>query len=379
MILCLIFCVIASTSNAMEFREAGAGGNCTGCFWIVAEGEITKETPIEFERFLAHEARPFKVVFNSPGGNLFAGIELGRIIRKSGLHTTVAKSRRADFCNDDADCPSYLEDLEPGVCFSACAYAFLGGVQRQVADADSYSGNGGSIIGFHQFYGDLDKQSRIAQIIEEETYFSNEQLVSAFILKYLTDMEVDPNVLGIAALAGPDQMEFPNKALRKSLKIDYKPDFSFGELDLEVYKDGLLGFSKPNYVNDFNEINQITFYCRDQKSLNLLITISQLRFGDKMIGETFGEVLINLNKGDTFYDKPNDSLVFGYDRVREWSDENSSYINIKLNTNEKYQIINSVELAIYLNVARAFGNHKAYLTISDQARQSLKLIERNCF
>jgi hypothetical protein len=69
-----------------------------------------------------------------------------------------------------------------------------------------------SVIGFHQFDGDLDKTSRIAEIIEEETYFSRDQFISALLLRYITDMGVDPNILGIAALAGPNEMEFPDQS-----------------------------------------------------------------------------------------------------------------------------------------------------------------------
>ena len=51
---------------------------------------------------------------NSPGGNLFAGMQLGRIIRAHGASTHIINS----------------DTLLPGECYSACALTFLGGVYR---------------------------------------------------------------------------------------------------------------------------------------------------------------------------------------------------------------------------------------------------------
>ena len=51
---------------------------------------------------------------NSAGGNLFAGMQLGRIIRRRGASTHIIDART----------------LLPGECYSACSLAFLGGVYR---------------------------------------------------------------------------------------------------------------------------------------------------------------------------------------------------------------------------------------------------------
>lgn len=367
----------ARVSEAMDFRYAGTGGNCAGCYWIVASGEITQDTPKEFKKFISGDPQSFLVVLDSHGGHLFGGIELGRLIREFGLHTTIAKSRRPAECFMEGDCPSYLENFEAGTCLSACAYAYLGGAHRIVANTKTFAGHSGSVIGFHQFYGDLDKQSRITEIIEEETYFSKEQLVSAFVLQFLTDMGVDPNVLGVAALAGPDQMEYPDATLRQSLKIDYQPDFSFGELDLEVYKGGLLGFSQPNYDNKFNNLRQITFYRRDEDTLNVLLTF--LRIPDPVISRTFGKVSINLNKGPEWYDHNNNTFEFGYTRVKQWSDAKNSYISFTLNTLERRQFLKARELAVNIDVARVYGAFKAYLNFNEKSHSSLQLISKTCF
>lgn len=373
--------IVPSNSVSMEFRTAANGGNCIGCSWIVAEGAITKETPAKFKEFLkTREAFGFEVVLDSPGGHLFGGIELGRKIRELGLHTTIAKSQRPNSCVRDEDCSIYYEEFYAGSCLSACAYAFLGGVQRQVSKQNSFTGHPKSMIGFHQFYGHLDKESRIAEIVKEETYFSSDQFVSALLAQYLTDMGVDPNVLSVAAFAGPDEMEFPKLALRRKLKIDYNPDFSFGELDLEVYKGGLLGFSKPNYDNSFNKLKQLTFYCRDESTLNILLTVPRLKSTDyDLITEKYGVVRLNLDKGVDWHDHQNDNFIMNINRIRQWSDDVNSYVNIVLNNYEKRELLNARQLAINLDVARVRGNFKAYLELDDQSYQSLQLISKTCF
>ena len=62
------------------------------------------------QREEAFDFRPV-VSFNSPGGNLFAGLQIGLVINELGLSTLVA---------------------EDSGCFSACTYAVLGGKERRV-------------------------------------------------------------------------------------------------------------------------------------------------------------------------------------------------------------------------------------------------------
>jgi hypothetical protein len=61
--------------------------------------------------------RPIAVWLNSGGGNLFAGVYVGQVLRKFGIDVRIA----------------------PGhVCISACTLAFLGGHSRLVSDDDAF-------------------------------------------------------------------------------------------------------------------------------------------------------------------------------------------------------------------------------------------------
>jgi hypothetical protein len=69
------------------------------------------------------------VYFNSPGGKLVAAMAVGRVVRSHGFSTVVGV-RTAD-----------VRQPAAGTCFSACPFAFAGGVQRSML--------GGSAIGVH--------------------------------------------------------------------------------------------------------------------------------------------------------------------------------------------------------------------------------------
>lgn len=68
-------------NNPMTFNTAGTGGNCNGCEWIAAEGNITVDTPEQFANFISEKLggteTKYEVAFNSPGGNLLAGVSIG--------------------------------------------------------------------------------------------------------------------------------------------------------------------------------------------------------------------------------------------------------------------------------------------------------------
>jgi hypothetical protein len=91
---------------------------------ILIEGVISEETPRLVDTLLKHQAGVRMIFFDSPGGDLFGGIALGKTISRGDLQTIV---------NRGAECES------------ACALAFLGGRSRYVlTDAAKF--------GFHRQY-----------------------------------------------------------------------------------------------------------------------------------------------------------------------------------------------------------------------------------
>jgi hypothetical protein len=81
---------------------------------IFAEGRFELDTPKVFEEFVSHNGleistTPVTVIFNSPGGRLLGGEELGTKIRSFSFNTAVG------FATGGSSA------VEPGLCASACA------------------------------------------------------------------------------------------------------------------------------------------------------------------------------------------------------------------------------------------------------------------
>jgi hypothetical protein len=104
---------------------------------IYALGEITPNTPARFEAFeAAHpEWRGGVLVLDSPGGNLYASLQLGDAIRRGGWSTLVGMQYGQPV----------TKITTMAACASACVYTFAGGVNRFVLTDN--------VLGVHQFFG----------------------------------------------------------------------------------------------------------------------------------------------------------------------------------------------------------------------------------
>jgi hypothetical protein len=130
----------------------------------------------EFSRIVVgHKA--LGVTFDSRGGNISKALELGSLIRKLGLATF--QPRGFD-------------------CISACAFAFMGGVER-------YAEPGA--IGVHKssFRGDIDIE------IDVDMAVSAVQELTADIIQYMVEMGVNPALLQLALKYESDDVRFISK------------------------------------------------------------------------------------------------------------------------------------------------------------------------
>lgn len=143
---------------------------------IYADGEITESTAKEFLAFVkANKIEDAMVLLNSGGGSLLEGINLGSAIRKLGFDTGIATYSKGKM-------------IKQGICASACAYVFSGGVARY------YSGKG-TRLGIHQFYS---KEPNVSNQTSQE--------VSGLIVAYLQKMGVDAFAFTASTLAKADDM-----------------------------------------------------------------------------------------------------------------------------------------------------------------------------
>src|SRR5262249_54038767 len=121
------------------------------------------------------------VVFHSPGGNLFAGIEIGKAIHLKGFSTYV---------------PDGL------LCASACSLAWLGGRSRLMSDTAK--------IGFHAAYTEQRGQNNVSA--------PGNALVGA----YLTRLGLPDSAIVYITRSAPDGMQWLNFSDAQRFGIEVK-------------------------------------------------------------------------------------------------------------------------------------------------------------
>jgi hypothetical protein len=130
------------------------------------KGEIVQGDDLLFDAVSAGEENA-AVVFESPGGNLLAGIGIGRIISQKGYNTGVATC---------------------GQCASACALAWIAGAQRYMAPD--------ALIGFH------------AAFTEDNGAVSVSSVGNALVGAYLADLGFSDQTIVFATAADPESIDW---------------------------------------------------------------------------------------------------------------------------------------------------------------------------
>jgi len=199
----------------MTFKTHHEDGGSSSAYYILAEGVITSDTPNQFTNFIKSVKAQPVVYFNSLGGNLAAGIQLGRKIRELGLDTYVG----GEYVSYSGT-GKYQTLVKQSVCFSACAYAFMGGTSRKIAANQAF--------GVHQFFsGNGDSGESSAQV--GVTILAN----------YLDEMGVDRKLLDIASLTAPNKIQIISTEISQRLNID-NTNPPFGEWKIQTDNAGEL-------------------------------------------------------------------------------------------------------------------------------------------
>lgn len=194
----------APDPNAMTFYEwSGTEGRYFGegeRSYIFADGDITADTAKAFQAFLAKNPpkNPHTtVVFNSPGGDLGAGLDLGEMIRKAKLNTSVGSRFPLDIGvspNVPANMVRFLSrPATPpfvGGCYSACTFAFLGGIYRTVPYGSTY--------GVHRAeFVDPSPGADLGDLAQQ---------MSGQLVQYVNEMGVHPEFITEMSKKGPKEI-----------------------------------------------------------------------------------------------------------------------------------------------------------------------------
>lgn len=168
--------LLAAGPAAAAYIHADQGAN--GGARIVIDGELADGDEVRFER-LADALPRAVVVLLSPGGDLHAGIEIGKLIRDRELATLVESGKE---------------------CASACALAWLAGTPRIMAE--------GATIGFHAAY----------------TEHGNELVASAsanaLVGAYVSQLGFPTSVIIYVTQADPNDMQWLTPEDAEEIGID---------------------------------------------------------------------------------------------------------------------------------------------------------------
>jgi len=225
----------AAPVTAMDFILGGTDHKTDDANWIQANGPFDETTVADFQTFLAEgpDWLPKRIRFNSPGGSLAQGIQLGAELRRLGFATEVGNHEPHP---DWPNMPSWdFTRRTPGICASACTYAFMGGIERRI--------DHGSRIGVHQFYsaaqadGGSDSQPILVQQGVEQ------ELVSQ-LLDYTLRMGVDGRVLVHAGLSQPHEMYWIGAGAEAlQTKLAYAPT-EWRKWEIELLDQGVIAVSR---------------------------------------------------------------------------------------------------------------------------------------
>lgn len=171
----------SAEAGSMTFKltEVGCPGKkCSKV--LLAQGEIKYDSDRAFRSAFQKAGRGTPIILNSPGGNLMGGMRLGMAFRMSGASVRVAPG---------------------GGCYSACAYALFGGVNRKVS---------GSELGVHEFFD----PSRAAKMNASE----RKEMIDLLYL-YAEVMGISPEVVSIAMKTRAKDMTVLNPGQLKRLRV----------------------------------------------------------------------------------------------------------------------------------------------------------------
>ena len=201
-LLCLILASSASGADLqapMTFAlYAPCDGNGLMCGeYILAQGTIQSTTPAAFASFARKIPYKPAVYFDSPGGDLAGGLRLGEVIRRLGLDTHIG----GPYEKVERLGQPYATVVQTPICFSACAYAFLGGVVREVQD--------GGKLGVHQFRGSRSDAGE-----------SSAQVTTAVLGAYIKHMGIDHRLLDLASVTEPGKIHVLSLREAQLLNVD---------------------------------------------------------------------------------------------------------------------------------------------------------------
>lgn len=163
-LICLV--VFSSGVSAVELKLV----RLNGIDIVEVNGEIKSGDQSTIAQFISrHTAmNDIYLAFNSPGGDLFEAVKIGKYIHSMNFNTLISQN---------------------SICYSACFFSFIGGVNRNIEPHAK--------LGVHQFYGGKGTPGYVE---------STTQYLTAQLLEYTARMGVNIETMKFAFQTPPQSM-----------------------------------------------------------------------------------------------------------------------------------------------------------------------------
>jgi hypothetical protein len=322
---------------------------------IFADGEFTPETPDALKSFLRRSrySPDTRIYLNSTGGDLSAGMAVGRIIREAHLNTGVATNARRPPNDRGIDLHAYSR-VYPGYCISACTLAFLGGVARHVEI--------GATFAVHQVSMDcVDKasaRSRFPWLLLPDVRYCPDltealsmlQVANGEIVEYVRTMGADPVFLTEMSKAGPQTLN----ALTEEKLNAYRINFTHRSLSWSYETDAQGQFFLRHTQGDEWKEDRLEFFCDRTSSPRLLMWL--VHDTRRSRGREDAQGIVDLASG---------GLSLFWQLATPGPDGFSDVRNVRL---EKTEIITPPTVSPYGNVTMTIDISKRFLDVLTTAR-----------
>lgn len=332
--------------------------------WILAEGDIEVGTTDKLKAFVTKKGSLRNIRFNSPGGNLIEAIKLGEFLRVSGFDAYVGeesvqvRGKPFDF------------KTQKSVCYSACVYAFGGGVHRSATDKS---------IGIHQFYRP-DEALRPNDKTLSAIDMANTQQLTALLNEYVRRMGIDPRLISIASGITPwEPIYLVGSAELVSLNLD-NISLSSGDASWSVQPAGngaiAITRQQQNGAGRVASFGIMCFQSRPSAPILLLDVVDDTVNWSLFNSSDLMPQNFVFQLDGQFAQLPSDRLV---DSLKLSAHGISLMLSISENELQKIMLARSVEIAAFANMAtqRATGELGGTFSMTN-ARAVIGLALKNC-
>ncbi len=229
--------------------------------WVFADGDLVEGTAKRFALFAEKNGlrrQATTIYFNSSGGSVVAGMELGDRIREFGFKTDVGIRGNSD------------EKIVSGSCLSACVLSYLGGEYRYLG--------GESVLGIHQF--------AFSEEMAGEKATQVSQVLAGLIVTYLDRSRVNPDFFRRMTETLPDEMYLlpPDELAEMRIVTGdvYSESWSFQMTAGTAYLKG----EQVTYRGE----NKLILYCSPESNLTAVV-LSEIPYAQSVIDSHLGVVV----------------------------------------------------------------------------------------